>query len=144
MLGRKQWELEQLSSAIDDYISARLEAKPDKWPNKGTGSTCAAKRAKQITLVTHAPSLPMGCPWHRAQVEGRKGGFLSTASLAAGDRCDRQCGGAGCGQSVAAQADGKRLVDQIQDGDASSLAVFTKDKGSARGVVRWPFSSLGR
>ncbi|WP_279474606.1 type I-F CRISPR-associated protein Csy1 [Aeromonas veronii] len=49
-----------LSSAIDDYISARQEAKPDKWPSKADWLDDAAKRAKQITLVTHAPKFTHG------------------------------------------------------------------------------------
>lgn len=123
--------VEQLSSAIDDYISARLEAKPDKWPSKGDWLDDAAKRAKQITLVTHAPKFTHGdARGIGARVEGQKGeGFLSTASLTT--PAIDVIGNAAAldvANLLLLEADGKRLVDQIQDGDASSLAVFTKDK----------------
>ncbi|MFM4721191.1 type I-F CRISPR-associated protein Csy1 [Aeromonas bivalvium] len=123
--------VEQLSSAIDDYISARLEAKPDKWPSKGDWLDDAAKRAKQITLVTHAPKFTHGdARGIGARVEGQEGeGFLSTASLAT--PAIDVIGNAAAldvANLLLLEADGKRLVDQIQDGDASSLAVFTKDK----------------
>ncbi|WP_042037601.1 type I-F CRISPR-associated protein Csy1, partial [Aeromonas popoffii] len=49
-----------LSSVIDDYISARQEAKPDKWLTKGEWLDDAARRAKQISLVTHAPKFTHG------------------------------------------------------------------------------------
>lgn len=120
-----------LSSAIDDYISARLEAKPDKWPTKGDWLDDAAKRAKQITLVTHAPKFTHGdARGIGARVEGQEGeGFLSTASLTT--PAIDVIGNAAAldvANLLLLEADGKRLVDQIQDGDASSLAVFTKDK----------------
>ncbi|AXB01750.1 type I-F CRISPR-associated protein Csy1 [Aeromonas caviae] len=123
--------VEQLSSAIDDYISARLEAKPDKWPSKGDWLDDAAKRAKQITLVTHAPKFTHGdARGIGARVEGQEGeGFLSTASLTT--PAIDVIGNAAAldvANLLLLEADGKRLVDQIQDGDASSLAVFTKDK----------------
>ena len=65
-----------------------------------------------------------------ARVEGQEGeGFLSTASLTT--PAIDVIGNAAAldvANLLLLEADGKRLVDQIQDGDASSLAVFTKDK----------------
>ncbi|HDZ8894159.1 TPA: type I-F CRISPR-associated protein Csy1 [Aeromonas dhakensis] len=120
-----------LSSAIDDYISARLEAKPGKWLTKGKWLDDAARRAKQITLVTHAPKFTHGdARGIGARVEGKEGGrFLSTTSLTA--PAIDVIGNAAVldvANLLLLEADGKRLVDQIQDGDASSLAAFTKDK----------------
>ena len=73
-----------LSSAIDDYISARQEAKPEKWPTKADWLDDATKRAWQITWVTHAPkythadSKSSGC-----LVEGIcSSQYVSTASMA--------------------------------------------------------------
>ena len=99
--------VEQLSSVIDDYISARQEAKPEKWSSKGEWLDDAAKRAKQITLVTHAPKFTHGdARGIGARVEGMTGEeYLSTASLTAPViDVDRQCGSPRCGQSVAARS----------------------------------------
>lgn len=126
-----------LSSVIDDYISARQEAKPEKWSSKGEWLDDAAKRAKQITLVTHAPKFTHGdARGIGARVEGQGGeGYLSTASLTA--PVIDVIGNAAAldvANLLLLEADGKRLVDLIQDGDASPLAAFTKDKGQ---LERW-------
>ncbi|MHA7002013.1 type I-F CRISPR-associated protein Csy1 [Aeromonas schubertii] len=123
--------VEQLSSAIDDYISARLEAKPDKWLTKGEWLDDAAKRARQITLVTHAPKFTHGdARGVGARVEGQEGkGYLATASLTA--PAIDVIGNAAAldvANLLLLDADGKRLVDLIQDGDASPLATFSNDK----------------
>lgn len=120
-----------LSSAIDDYISARLEAKPDKWLTKGEWLDDAAKRARQITLVTHAPKFTHGdARGVGARVEGQEGkGYLATASLTA--PAIDVIGNAAAldvANLLLLDADGKRLVDLIQDGDASPLATFSNDK----------------
>jgi CRISPR-associated protein Csy1 len=120
-----------LSSVIDDYISARQEAKPDKWLTKGEWLDDAAKRAKQITLVTHAPKFTHGdARGVGARVEGQEGeGYLSTASLTA--PVIDVIGNAAAldvANLLLLEADGKRLVDLIQDGDASPLAIFSNDK----------------
>lgn len=120
-----------LSSVIDDYISARQEAKPDKWLTKGDWLDDAAKRAKQITLVTHAPKFTHGdARGGGARVERQEGeGYLSTASLTA--PVIDVIGNAAAldvANLLLLEADGKRLVDLIQDDDTSSLAAFTNDK----------------
>lgn len=124
-------EVDQLSSAIDDYIAARQEAKPDKWPSKAHWLDDAAKRAKQITLVTHAPKFTHGdARGIGARVEEKEGeGFLSTASLTT--PAIDVIGNAAAldvANLLLLEAGGKRLVDLIEDGDASPLAAFTKDK----------------
>ncbi|QSX37560.1 type I-F CRISPR-associated protein Csy1 [Shewanella sedimentimangrovi] len=120
-----------LSSAIDDYISARLEAKPDKWLTKGEWLDDAAKRAKQITLVTHAPKFTHGdARGIGARVEGQEGeDYLSTASLTV--PVIDVIGNAAAldvANLLLLEADGKRLVDLIRNGDSSPLAAFTKEK----------------
>ncbi|QWZ65524.1 type I-F CRISPR-associated protein Csy1 [Aeromonas sp. FDAARGOS 1417] len=120
-----------MSSAIDDYISARQEAKPDKWPSKADWLDDAAKRAKQITLVTHAPKFTHGdARGIGARVEGMTGEeYLSTASLTA--PVIDVIGNAAAldvANLLLLEADGKRLVDLMQDGDASALATFSNNK----------------
>lgn len=123
--------VEQLSSAIDDYISARQEAKPDKWPSKADWLDDAARRAKQITLVTHAPKFTHGdARGIGARVERQETiGYLATASLKA--PVIDVIGNAAAldvANLLLLEAGGKRLVDLIQDNDTSSLAAFTNDK----------------
>ncbi|MGN5150884.1 type I-F CRISPR-associated protein Csy1 [Aeromonas enteropelogenes] len=120
-----------MSSVIDDYISARQEAKPEKWSSKGEWLDDAAKRAKQITLVTHAPKFTHGdARGIGARVEGMTGEeYLSTASLTA--PVIDVIGNAAAldvANLLLLEADGKRLVDLIQDGDASALATFSNNK----------------
>ena len=123
--------VEQLSSAIDDYISARQEAKPDKWPSKADWLDDAARRAKQITLVTHAPKFTHGdARGIGARVERQETiGYLATASLKA--PVIDVIGNAAAldvANLLLLEAGGKRLVDLIQDNDTTSLAAFTNDK----------------
>lgn len=122
--------VEQLSSAIDDYISARRETKPDKWPTQADWLDDAAKRAKQITLVTHAPKFTHGdARGIGARVEGQAGEvYLSTASLT--EYAIDVIGNAAAldvANLLLLEADGKRLVDLIQNGDTSPLSPFTKE-----------------
>ncbi|PJG57570.1 type I-F CRISPR-associated protein Csy1 [Aeromonas cavernicola] len=131
-----------LSSAIDDYISGRQAAKPDKWPTKADWLDDAAKRAKQITLVTHAPKFTHGDAkgvgaWvaGKEREERGEGGtnekratYLSTSSLTA--PAIDVIGNAAAldvANLLLLEADGKRLVDRIQHGDTAPLSPFTKE-----------------
>ncbi|MGL5030069.1 MAG: type I-F CRISPR-associated protein Csy1 [Aeromonas sp.] len=123
--------VEQLSSAIDDYISSRQEAKPDKWPTKADWLDDAAKRAKQITLVTHAPKFTHGdVRGIGARIEAAEGqAYLSTASLTA--PAIDVIGNAAAldvANLLLLEANGKRLVDLIENGDTTALACFSHDQ----------------
>lgn len=121
-----------LSSAIDDYISARQEAKPDKWPSKADWLDDAAKRAKQITLVTHAPKFTHGdAKGVGARVEPGEGGeYLSTASLsAAAIDVIGNAAALDIANLLLLEVNGERLVDRIVAGDPSSLAPFAREQG---------------
>lgn len=52
--------LTELPFAIEEYINSKRAAKPDKWPTHANWLSDAAKRAWQITLVTHAPKFTHG------------------------------------------------------------------------------------
>lgn len=121
-----------LTSAIDAYISSRQEAKPDKWPTKADWLDDASKRAKQITLVTHAPKFTHGDArgvGARVEASGEGNSYLSTASLA--ERAIDVIGNAAAldvANLLLLEAGGHRLVDRIKEGDPSALSPFTKSK----------------
>lgn len=123
--------VEQLSSAIDDYISAKQEAKPEKWPTKADWLDDAAKRAKQITLVTHAPKFTHGdARGIGARVSGGEGyEYLTTSSLA--EPAIDVIGNAAAldvANLLLLEAGGMRLVELVKEGDPSPLAIFSKDQ----------------
>lgn len=118
-----------LSSAIDDYISARQEAKPEKWPTKADWLDDATKRAWQITWVTHAPkythadSKSSGC-----LVEGIcSSQYVSTASMAV---CTADFVGNSATHDVAnfllLKGDGLRLMDYLLEGNCEPLKGFSR------------------
>lgn len=118
-----------LSSAIDDYISAKQEAKPGKWPTKADWLDDATKRAWQITWVTHAPkythadSKSSGC-----LVEGIcSSQYVSTASMAV---CTADFVGNSATHDVAnfllLKGDGLRLMDYLLEGNCEPLKGFSR------------------
>ncbi|PVZ89028.1 type I-F CRISPR-associated protein Csy1 [Serratia sp. S1B] len=121
-----------LSLAIDAYISSRQEAKPDKWPTKADWLDDASKRAKQITLVTHAPKFTHGDArgvGARVEANGEGNMYLSTANLA--ESAIDVIGNAAAldvANLLLLEAGGHRLVDRIKEGDPSALSPFTKSK----------------
>ncbi|SIP87129.1 CRISPR-associated protein, Csy1 family [Aeromonas sp. RU39B] len=118
-----------LSSAIDDYISARQEAKPGKWPTKADWLDEATKRAWQITWVTHAPKY--------THADSKSSGYLvagisssqyvSTAALAV---CTADFIGNSATHDVAnfllLKGDGHRLMDYLLEGNGEPLKVFSR------------------
>jgi len=128
---------EQLSSAIDDYISARQQAKPDKWPSKGDWLEDAAKRAWQITWVTHAPKYTHGDSKSSGiLVEVKRDHhYLSTSSI---QECAVDFIGNSATLDVAnlllLESDGTRLMDCIRRGDDQPLTVHSRDAEQLR---RW-------
>ncbi|WP_127958201.1 type I-F CRISPR-associated protein Csy1 [Serratia microhaemolytica] len=119
---------DSMSSAIDDYISKKQQDKPDKWPTKVDWLDDAAKRAKQITLVTHAPKFThgdtrgSGC---RVEILPAKSDYLATTALT---ECAFDVIGNAAALDVAnfllIEAEGKRLMEMINTGDTSALARF--------------------
>lgn len=120
-----------LSSAIDDYIVAQLKAKPEKWSDKADWLDDAAKRARQVTLVTHAPKFTHGdAKGAGVRIEPGKGGkYLSTASLS--DIAIDATGAKALDVAnlLLLEANGERLVDRIKAGDPSPLALFAREQG---------------
>lgn len=119
-----------LSSGIDDYIAKRQEAKPGKWPSKADWLDDAANRAKQITLVTHAPKFTHGDArgeGARVAVASIHSDYLSTASLGHGELdVIGNAAALDVANFLLLNVSGQRLADMIQKGDLSALVPFAK------------------
>lgn len=120
--------------ALDQREAAnrkQLTAEEDKY-RPGNWLDDAAKRAKQISLVTHAPKYTHGDSKSSGVIahgEATQTGYLSTANLT--EPCIDVVGNAAAldvANLLLLEAQGERLVDWLGRGDLSPLRPFARDE----------------